>query len=292
MATLKQRLHRKNASGTYDVVHLETSADLVLMTDGKTKLSDKISTMDTTIAGKLASTGTATKATKLATARTVRTNLASTATASFDGSANITPGVTGILPVGNGGTGVNSLAALKTALGVGTGGSSGIIGNADYSDIITGSIGLGTVVTMASKSWIVVHFDTANHIFYMVTVDIQSTTQFGSNSAYNGSTLAGVAKTFENNLPAAVKNRLATVSILGVTSKVFVPTYEQMNGGFEYFNGNSARIALYNGTAQVYWTSSPGSSSGVWIVNASGALYSTGGPSHTYGFRPCVALVM
>lgn len=55
-------------------------------------------------------------ASRLAAARTIRTNLASTATASFDGSANITPGVTGILPVANGGTGTNSLAALLSTL--------------------------------------------------------------------------------------------------------------------------------------------------------------------------------
>ena len=29
MATLKQRLHKKNSSGSYDVVHLETEASLV-----------------------------------------------------------------------------------------------------------------------------------------------------------------------------------------------------------------------------------------------------------------------
>ena len=34
MATLKQRLHRKNASGTYDVIYFETSADLVTGTLG------------------------------------------------------------------------------------------------------------------------------------------------------------------------------------------------------------------------------------------------------------------
>ena len=42
---------------------------------------------------------------KLTTARTIRTNLASTSAVSFDGSANITPGVTGTLPIANGGTG-------------------------------------------------------------------------------------------------------------------------------------------------------------------------------------------
>lgn len=55
--------------------------------------------------------GNAATATKLATARTIRTNLASTATASFDGSANVTPGVTGVLSAANGGTGRTTGAA-------------------------------------------------------------------------------------------------------------------------------------------------------------------------------------
>ena len=49
--------------------------------------------------------GNAGTATKLAAAKTIRTNLASTTAAGFDGSANITPGVTGVLPIPNGGTG-------------------------------------------------------------------------------------------------------------------------------------------------------------------------------------------
>ena len=64
------------------------------------------------------SIGVAPSATKLETAKTIRTNLASTSAASFDGTTNITPGVTGILPVANGGTGVNSLDTLKNNLGV------------------------------------------------------------------------------------------------------------------------------------------------------------------------------
>ena len=45
---------------------------------------------------------------KLKNARTIQTNLASTSTASFDGTANITPGVTGILGYEHGGTNANS----------------------------------------------------------------------------------------------------------------------------------------------------------------------------------------
>ena len=52
----------------------------------------------------------AAQATKLATGRTIRTNLGSTAAPSFDGTANVTPGVTGTLPVANGGTGQTDLA--------------------------------------------------------------------------------------------------------------------------------------------------------------------------------------
>ena len=51
-------------------------------------------------------------ATKLETARTIRTNLASTTTASFDGSENITPGVTGTLPIANGGTGLTASPSI------------------------------------------------------------------------------------------------------------------------------------------------------------------------------------
>ncbi|UQT02057.1 hypothetical protein SEA_CHADMASTERC_40 [Gordonia phage ChadMasterC] len=57
-------------------------------------------------------------AAKWTTARTVRTNLASTTAVNLDGTANITPGVTGTLPVANGGTGGATQAAAQTALGL------------------------------------------------------------------------------------------------------------------------------------------------------------------------------
>jgi hypothetical protein len=47
----------------------------------------------------------------LTTSRTFQTNLASTLTASFNGSANVTPGVTGTLPVANGGTNASTFTA-------------------------------------------------------------------------------------------------------------------------------------------------------------------------------------
>ena len=42
MATLKQRLHRKNSSGTYDTIHLESTSDLILRPSGRTVEQDLV----------------------------------------------------------------------------------------------------------------------------------------------------------------------------------------------------------------------------------------------------------
>ena len=63
------------------------------------------------------STGHAATAAKLSAARTIQTNLGSTGQANFDGSANITPGVTGTLPITNGGTGAAAASAALSNLG-------------------------------------------------------------------------------------------------------------------------------------------------------------------------------
>ncbi|MFZ1301127.1 MAG: hypothetical protein WAQ27_00910 [Candidatus Microsaccharimonas sp.] len=69
-------------------------------------------------------------AAKLTTARTLQTNLASTSTASFDGTANAAPGVTGTLAVGNGGTGATTLTGLVK--GNGTGAFTAATAGTDY----------------------------------------------------------------------------------------------------------------------------------------------------------------
>lgn len=65
--------------------------------------------------------GNADTATQLATARTIQTNLGSTSSASFNGTANVTPGITGTLPVSHGGTGATTLTSGAALIGNGTG---------------------------------------------------------------------------------------------------------------------------------------------------------------------------
>lgn len=56
-------------------------------------------------------------ATKLKSARTIQANLASTKAASFDGTEDVAPGVTGTLPISNGGTGATTASGAIANLG-------------------------------------------------------------------------------------------------------------------------------------------------------------------------------
>ena len=57
MAVLKQIMHKKNSDGSYDTIYLRTRVDNVLMTDNITLLSTKLSAMDTSISGKMNTSG-------------------------------------------------------------------------------------------------------------------------------------------------------------------------------------------------------------------------------------------
>ena len=66
----------------------------------------------------LTKSDTATSSEKLATARTICTDLASASAIAFDGTLDITPGVTGTLPIANGGTGGATPEEAREALGI------------------------------------------------------------------------------------------------------------------------------------------------------------------------------
>lgn len=108
-AALQLQIDGKAAKGV--------NSDIIQLTGLTTPLS-------TAQGGTGNNTGNAPTATKLATARAIQIALNSTAAANFDGSADITPGVQGTLPLANGGTGATAAPAARANLGSGTTGDS------------------------------------------------------------------------------------------------------------------------------------------------------------------------
>ena len=104
-------------TGANTFQNLVTMVGGVVFTSGTTTLAWKNATQTVATINASTYTGNSATATKLATARTIKANLASSTAGSFDGSANITVGVTGTLPIANGGTGATTAAAARTALG-------------------------------------------------------------------------------------------------------------------------------------------------------------------------------
>ena len=95
------------ADSAKSVRHASTAGDADTV-DGKHAAAFAAASHTHSYAGSSSVGGAATSAVRLATARGIQVNLASGSAASFDGTANVTPGVTGILPVARGGTGNGS----------------------------------------------------------------------------------------------------------------------------------------------------------------------------------------
>lgn len=117
---------------------------------------------------------------------------------------------------------------------------------------------------------------------------VYSVTSFGSGTAYAGSTLASVAANFETqNLSTETKQYLNNVTVSGVSAKVFVPTKDQLNGGFAYYNSDTRRIAMYQGQPKAYWTSTAYNTSRCYLVDSgNGGNFDDGGITYEQGFRP------
>ena len=125
--TVQARIGTDNLGGLFyhastnqpHVFRVGTNNNVFVIRDDDTKVafsSNNNAFATVTHAGVAKWLGNANTATKLATARTITANLASSTAGSFDGSANITVGVTGTLPIANGGTGLTSAPSMLVNL--------------------------------------------------------------------------------------------------------------------------------------------------------------------------------
>lgn len=262
MATLRRRLHRFNGT-SYDVVHFETEASLVKMADG--------TTAEVAISAKAPSSHNHDDLYY----REYEVNNLLNGKANSNHNHSAASITSGTLPVFRGGTGVTSIDALKTVLG---------IGSSDPG----GGTTPGSAVSFADYDWIVVHNDGTYK--YMMTKYCIGASIFGYNTVYGSSQVLLLCRLFASAIGIVGNSKFGQFTVNGVTGYCNLPSYEQMNGGFSYFNSNSNRIATDTaGNAMWYWTSSPRSGSYVWSVYNGGGLnfYSY---SYAFGFRPCVAM--
>lgn len=171
--------------------------------------------------------------------------------------------------------------ALKSALGVGGG------ANGEGS-----STTVGGSTTFAGYDWICVHDDgTYKYLMTKYVIGAVSFGIYGSTTAWAASQAYLMCQIFASFIGVTGNSKYGDITIENVVCKCFLPTYNQMNGGFSYFNSNDRRISRdVTGVAHMCWTSSLDNTGRPYCVDEYGNLAGHNFPSYAEGFRPCVAL--
>ena len=160
---------------------------------------------------------------------------------------------------------------------------------------INASATVGNTITIGSKQYIIAHTDSSN--VYVVLRYLEETTVFdsGDSTDYVGSDIANKCSSwYTSNVPSAWRSYATnSVSTEGVTAACFIPTYDQVNGGWSYFNSDSRRVFTdSSGSAKSWWTASYYSytDATIWTVYPDGSFAHTLPYITTVGFRPALAL--
>jgi len=167
----------------------------------------------------------------LTTSRTFQTNLASTSTASFNGSANVTPGVTGTLPVANGGTG----------------GTSYLTGAIPYSN--------GTILTSDTSK---IFFDNTNKRLGIGTSVPTNPITINNNVANNGIEF----NNYNNKFPRFFMNSFSssTINPANIASSASIQ-FQRWNTNSLDQNDQTA-VATGSGLGHIYFFGNAGSTRG------------------------------
>ena len=202
--------------------------------------------------GALPSSGTAASATKLATGRTIRTNLGSTSTATFDGTVNVTPGVTGTLPIANGGTGATTAANARSNLGIGSSATKSISSATNTRDAVAY---ISTDGVMEIGPYIDLHSNEEGTEDYDVRMGITSSnTTFTKpvNVASGGTGLTASPSMLTNLGSTTAASVLQASPRPGITGTLAVG-----HGGTGMTSNPSLQVNLASGSAASVFASSP-----------------------------------
>lgn len=148
------------------------------------------------------------------------------------------------------------------------------------------NMSVGGTVTIDGYVWILVNKTSTAAVLGLSTIYMKTASgiQWGD---YSSSGVARWVSNFEKNaLSAETKQYLNNVTTSGVTAKCFVPTYDQMNGGFSYYNSDKNRQCKYNGSYDWYWTSTPYGNFWEWYVYKEGHLGNDDSHGSERGVRP------
>lgn len=216
MAIQRERLNRKNAGGSYDTIHLETQADLILLASDPSKNVEQI--LGETVSIAKGGTGATTAAAGLYNLMAGLPEMTAEELAEDD-----------LLCVLD----VDANSAKMVALSVVGNGGGGTPGTEnDWS--------LGGYVTWGGKQWIVVHVDAA--LFYLARTELEDPSAVPRQ-------LQTRCNNYLSNFSSEELDNMVDVDTGLTHGKVFVASRAQMNGEFSYFNSDSRRSMN-----ELYWT--------------------------------------
>ena len=265
MAIQRERLNRKNVSGEYDTIHLETQADLILLASDPSKNVEQI--LGETVSIVRGGTGATTAAAGLYNLMAGLPEMSAEELAEDD-----------LLCVLD----VDANSAKMVALSVVGNGGGGTpeepVTNPNWPD--RSQLTLGNTISWVNQEWIVSYVTDTEA--YLTLKGLS-----GESTWYN---LQPTCTTFANKFTEAQKACLKSVTAGNTSGKVFVATRDQMDGGFSYFNSDSRRRLN-----EVYWTSTESGSNNAWLVLQNGRLndysiFDGFGQLISCGFRPSVCI--
>lgn len=218
MGIRKERLRRKTASGTYDTIHLETSADIVLLSDGSGLLEDKLAKVKPIEKGGTGSS-TADEALWSLINDCETLDLAEAGDWFFvlDKDAQTVKKI--------------SLEELKKFSG-GSGGSEEPeepVTNPNWPN--KDDLTLGNTISWLDSEWVVSHVTSTEA--YLTMKGTIGECVFGMRNMYCDSYLSSI--------PEESQTCLKEIGTMLSKRKVFIASTHQMDGGFSYFRSDYAR---------------------------------------------------